>query len=103
MLVSGFLSAGLSFSGLRFFSSPAIVKHSGCHVCASFGRRALLVHHRLRKLRKMPSRLLYRDGGELTFTQYIIAGDSWGSDAIPVIGNYPLTLITFVGILATIP
>merc|ERR1719183_955214 len=38
----------------------------------------------------------------LTFLQCIIAGDSWGTFAVPLIENYPLTIPIFVGIVATI-
>jgi hypothetical protein len=38
----------------------------------------------------------------LTFFQTIIAGDSWGLVAIPVMEQYPLTAIIFVGSLFTL-
>lgn len=38
----------------------------------------------------------------LTFTQQIVAGDSWGSVTVPIIEQYPWTYVLFLGVLVTV-
>jgi len=38
----------------------------------------------------------------LTFTQTLIAGDSWGTTALPLIDAYPATMAFFLGAIATV-
>merc|ERR1719313_140970 len=38
----------------------------------------------------------------LTFTQIIVAGDSWGVVSVRIIEESPLTIIIFMGVLVTI-
>lgn len=38
----------------------------------------------------------------LTFTQQIVAGDSWGTATIPLIENYPVTVVYFMGVFLSV-
>merc|ERR1719491_2733000 len=38
----------------------------------------------------------------LTFCTQIVAGDSWGREAVPIIENYPLTAFFFAGVYCSV-